>query len=197
MKAFIVILLTLMLTVNCAVSGDLQKYALETAHSLVGTTEKTGNNDGPIIKEILGNIGLKEGQPYCCATVVYCYEKGSKKLGIKNPLPKYGRVSSLYSYASTNPFKYKIIKSNSLKLKTEKLQEGDIAIWSRSPTEISNFNGHTGIVDCHIEYEYHDTAEGNTGGSKDQGEGDGIWIKKRYTFKQNGNLKLKGYIRIK
>lgn len=186
-----------MLITTTASCGDLQKYALESAYSYVGVVEKTGNNDGKDVEEILGYIGLPKGNPYCMATVVYCYHLSAKKLNIKDPLPKIGRVSMVWSHANSNPFKYKIITKNALSLKTSELEPGDISIHSRAGGSASNFNGHTGIVTYQLPKLFFYAIEGNTGGGKDQGEGQGIFLKKRSISVNNGNLGLKGFIRIK
>jgi hypothetical protein len=91
MRALVLTILLCVLTVNCALSGDLQKYTLESASSFVGITERTGNNDGPEVEKILGYVGLPKGNPYCMATVVYSYHLGALKAGLKDQLPKYAR----------------------------------------------------------------------------------------------------------
>lgn len=42
------------------------------ARSLIGTTEKTGRNDGPVIEAILASTGNRKGDPYCAAFVYFC-----------------------------------------------------------------------------------------------------------------------------
>lgn len=179
----------------------LQELSVKHANSLVGTVEKTGHNDGPIIEEILGYVGLKKGQPYCMSTVVYVYHKAALDLNTSDKLPKIGRVSAVYNYALANPFKYKIIPVKAIATKKEKLQLGDIVIFQRSGGTASNFNGHTGVICIEgNDIQYFDDIEANTSSGKkvkDQGEGDGIWQRRRTTFKRNGNLVLKGFIRIK
>jgi hypothetical protein len=199
MRYFILfcIILTILTFPVRVFSSPLQDATIIKAKSFVGTTEKTGNNDGPVVEEILRYIGLKKGNPYCMATVVYSYHLGAQEVGIKDQLPKYGRVSAFWNYVKANPFKYQIIPVSALKLGTQRLQPGDILIFSRSPDNISNFNGHTGITLIQLDNLLCSAFEGNTGGGKDQGEGDGIWIKKRSIAGKNGNLKLRGFVRIK
>lgn len=175
----------------------LQHHTIDAASALVGTREATGKNDGPEVEKILGYVGLPKGNPYCMATVVYAYHLGAQRLKIKDVIPKYARVSMMWNYTNANPFKYKIITPVSLKLGTNKLEQADISIHSRSGGTESNFNGHTGVILEQIGNTMFSAVEGNTGLSKDQGEGDGICIKKRYISKMNGNLGLKGFIRIK
>ena len=48
---------------------------LTVASRLVGTTEATGRNDGPVINDILGSVGMRgTGAPYCAAFNRYCYD---------------------------------------------------------------------------------------------------------------------------
>lgn len=63
-----------------ATPGPRQRV-LVTAESLIGTTEATGKNDGPIIEAILSSTGNRKGDPYCAAFNYYCYrEAGLAKL---------------------------------------------------------------------------------------------------------------------
>jgi hypothetical protein len=203
MKKLLIVILLILGLVGPAFAGPLQDNTLVYANTIVGTTEATGNNDGKVIEEILGYIGLPKGQPYCMATVVFAYHKGAVSIGAKDQLPKLGRVSGVWKYAQANPFKYKIITPNQIILKRETLQPGDIAIFSRSGGTVSNFNGHTGIICIYLDkHNQFYTIEGNTGPevgtkAKDEGEGDGIWVRKRNLTKKNGNLGLKGFVRIK
>ena len=48
---------------------------LAVADSLVGTTEATGRNDGPVVEAILRSAGAGKGDPYCAAFNFYCYLK--------------------------------------------------------------------------------------------------------------------------
>lgn len=46
---------------------------LAEASALVGTTEATGRNDGPMIEAILKSAGASKGDPYCAAFNYWCY----------------------------------------------------------------------------------------------------------------------------
>lgn len=52
----------------------------------IGTTEKTGRNDGEVEK-YLTSVGLKKGDPYCAAFVFWV---GRESLGASNPYPRSG-----------------------------------------------------------------------------------------------------------
>lgn len=55
-------------------AGDgARKRVLSTAASLIGTREATGQNDGPVIEEILASTGNAKGDPYCAAFCYWCY----------------------------------------------------------------------------------------------------------------------------
>lgn len=58
-----------------------RERVLGVALSLIGTTEATGKNDGPIVEAILASTGNRKGDPYCAAFNYYCYrEAGLAKL---------------------------------------------------------------------------------------------------------------------
>ena len=195
----ILIALILVLYSSLAYSGEISKYALETALSYDGSLEATGNNDGPIIESFLNYIGLKKGNPYCMSFVVFCYHKSTERLSRKDVLPKIGRVAMQWENAKKNPLKYKIVTPSQLKLGIEKLNPGDISIHTRGGGTEYNFNGHTGIVIVQNNMQY-DAEEGNTsppkGKVKDEGEGGGVFRKTRHIDVTNGNLGLKGFVRI-
>jgi len=56
----------------CAAQAGPREDVLAVARSLLGTTEKTGRNDGPVIEAILASTGNHRGDPYCAAFVYYC-----------------------------------------------------------------------------------------------------------------------------
>lgn len=195
-KIALIFMMLVLLMPALVLSGELQKRSLGSALTYVGITEKKPNS-GPEIDQFLGYIGLKPGNPYCAAFVVYNYHIAANQCHKKDQLPKYGRVALLYSHAKQNPLKYKLISPNSITLGTSTLEPGDISIHSRAGGTATNFNGHTGIVVKQLNNTKFEAVEGNTGGGADQGEGEGIFLKSRNVGKLNGNLGLKGWIRIK
>lgn len=61
-------------------TSDVRELVLEEAGSLIGTTEKTGHNDGPVIDAILATVGLAgTGSPYCAAFNRYSYDRAGLK----------------------------------------------------------------------------------------------------------------------
>jgi len=63
--------LILLLLAASALAGP-REDVMAVARSLIGTIEKTGRNDGPIIEAILASTGNRRGDPYCAAFVYYC-----------------------------------------------------------------------------------------------------------------------------
>lgn len=58
-----------------------RERVLGVATALIGTTEATGKNDGPIIEAILASTGNRKGDPYCAAFNFYCFQQaGLSKL---------------------------------------------------------------------------------------------------------------------
>jgi len=63
-----------------------RERVLAVAAAEIGTTEKTGRNEGEVEK-YLRSVGLKKGDPYCAAFVHWC---GQQALGSRNPFPRSG-----------------------------------------------------------------------------------------------------------
>jgi len=162
--------------------------------------EATGHNDGPEIKRWLGYLGLPQGNPYCAAFVVGgCYKEASDTLRITQPLPKTARVSTLYSAAKKNPYKFKIVSSVRVKQGIEKLAPADVVIWSHNKLPgNSNWNGHTGVVLTQTGNNAFTTVEANTssGNKGSQREGDGVFMRER-TLGIGTKFPVEGFIRVK
>jgi hypothetical protein len=156
-------------------------------------------NSGPEIDRWLAYLGLSPGNPYCAAYVIGCSYEASMNLGVEQPLPRIGRVSSLWKAARKNPYKYKTVESSRVKQGIEKLQPGDIAIWSygKLPGN-SNWNGHTGVVVQQHDRNTFEDNEGNTSSGKkgSQRDGDGVFKRKR-TLGIGTRFPVEGFIRVK
>ena len=63
--------LILLLLAASSLAGQ-REDVMAVARSLIGTTEATGRNDGPIIEAILASTGNRKGDPYCAAFVYFC-----------------------------------------------------------------------------------------------------------------------------
>lgn len=139
---------------------------LDTAMSYEKVTEKTGRNDGPVIRKFLRSVGLREGMPYCASFVSYVL--------IVNKIP----IPSIRS-GSAQAFKKSeyVVSARDVMKGLYTIPKGSIVIWekARSPQGhvgfvIQDWNGPNGI-----------TIEANTSPSEkgDQRDGEGIYIKKR------------------
>jgi len=157
--------------------------------------EKTNNNDGIEVERWLKNVGLSKGDPYC-QSFVYSMFLETQPI-MKGTMPmKTGRVSFNWEYAKKNPFKFKILTTNQIKLGIYTLRAGDIPVWSTSTDSITNFSGHTGLTIKQITNIYFKSIEGNTMPTSDgdQREGGGVFIRTR-TIEPSYKFKLKGFIR--
>lgn len=80
-RALLALLFTAVLCHGDSGSGTSQagqgarERVLSIAVSLIGTTEATGRNDGPIIEAILKSAGASKGDPYCAAFNFWCYQQ--------------------------------------------------------------------------------------------------------------------------
>jgi hypothetical protein len=61
-----------------------RERVLSIATKLLGTTEATGKNDGPVIESILASTGNRRGEPYCAAFNYYCYQQA----GVGDRVPR-------------------------------------------------------------------------------------------------------------
>ncbi len=73
----------------CAANGapaPPRQAVLDAGRRLLGTTEATGRNDGPVIEAILKAVGLNRGDPYCAAFNFWCY----RAAGLAERVPRSG-----------------------------------------------------------------------------------------------------------
>lgn len=54
---------------------DSRERVLAVAVKLIGVTEATGKNDGPVIEAILHSTGNRRGDPYCASFNFWCYQQ--------------------------------------------------------------------------------------------------------------------------
>jgi len=59
---------------------NITEAFLDTLKVYIGVTEKTGNNDGPEIKQMLNICGLGEGNPWCAAYISLALVKVGKDI---------------------------------------------------------------------------------------------------------------------
>ena len=141
-----------------------------------------GSNTGSMVNQYLSSVGLKPGLPWCAAFVYYIFDQVTKKLGVKNQLPKTGGVMNMWN--SSDPALRINIKE--AKANPSLIKPGQIFIMSRPGKNL----GHTGIV---IEVDANKrefvAIEGNTN-DQQSGEGDRVGVNRRKLDK----LPLIGFI---
>ena len=58
--------------------------------------EPKGSNTGSMVNQYLSSVGLKPGLPWCAAFVYYIFDQVTKRLRVKNQLPKTGGVMNMW-----------------------------------------------------------------------------------------------------
>ena len=206
---FLALLLVLILTLLPVTSNaDVSSLSVDKAFGYLGTVEKSNRNDSPEIDTFLDFVGLAHGSAYCASFVSYSYHLASVDLNIKSPIPKFGAVNQIYWHAEKNPLRYKILKTNRLRMGIEHGERGDILIFKKglSETKYERFKGHTGLVIRQLDNSTYETIEANTSASNtgdQRGEGntrsrlhDGVYIKQR-GISIGKNFPLIGLVRVK
>jgi len=147
---------------------------LDTARYYVGTTEKTGHNDGPVVEKFLATVGRHKGDSWCAAFVSYCLTAGK----VISPSVRSGLALS---------FKLKqSIKANDVLIGKYKILPGTIVVWREGNT----IHGHTGFVES-WNRQSGKTIEGNTSpndkGSQSNGGG---------CYRKNRSIQPGNYFRL-
>lgn len=163
--------------VPCNVS--LFDGSLDTLKTLVGVLEKTGKNDGEIIRKIQITCGLPVGAAYCQATQYHCFEKSRLFLGLPksaNPIPKNGLAQSSFNHAKKVGVKTAYTATI-----------GDLIVWKKGET----IYGHIGRIVGIGEMGWVMVIEGNTSNGGVQG----IFVKKRNIgHPLSRSLQIKGLV---
>lgn len=144
---------------------DPRQEILTVAKGLLGTTEATGKNDGPIIEKIQASTGNKKGDPYCASFNYYVY----REAGYGALVPRSAWSPSWVAQPSWTR------ASGGL----TPLPADAFGIWFASKDRVA----HTGLVSKWGD-EVVLTVEANTSPSASAGSaadrnGDGIWSKRR------------------
>ena len=135
---------------------------VEQARKAIGIREATGQNDGPVVDEILASVGLEGTKaPWCAAFIVWVGDKTFSK--ILNPYPRSGWSPNF------------LVKPTWDRERGGRpLEPADVfGIWFNSMGRVA----HVGLVEKN-EGDWLVTIEGNTngGGSRD---GDGVYRRRR------------------
>ena len=185
-------------------AGDLPQAAADNAYKYLHVREKTNNNDHPEIDRMLAYLGLPKHLSWCAAFSLINYKEASDELRIKQPFPKYGRVSMLRQACISNPLKFRYITSDEVRLGSVRLQPGDLPLWANGTINTSrdknlgrfqDFNGHTGLVVQQLSPRSFRSIEGNTqpGPGGNQREGGGVYERIREI--NGGNFRILGFCR--
>lgn len=161
---------------------DARTLMLEAAKVCVGIREKTGKNDGPMVKLIQETIGDANGEAWCMAFIMTCIAYAEKKTGVKSPIVASEHCMTTWN---TTPKKQRV-KYHPL--------AGAIAIWQHGTSQ----SGHTGfVISC--DDKIFQAVEGNTNSGEDPKgevvrEGGGVYFTKRNKVK-TGNMKVVGFLK--
>lgn len=159
--------------------GNLLRRSEEIALEQVGTIEKTGKNDGYVVK-YLNSVGLNEGAPYCAAGQYYCFLKAAEdlKFNIKKiPIKRTGVANAIFEDAVKSGKKSKFIASRH-----------DLLIWRKR----RSWSGHIERVIEVKSAGWVVTIGFNT--LSQDGTKQGVFIKKRNIFHFVSRMPVRGLI---
>lgn len=162
---------------------------IKVAQSLLYIRERTGQNDHPMIDKMLGYLGLPHGLSWCLAFCLWCFHTAVNPM----PYPKTARCSTFWAQTSSDEWRYKTFDAEDVAWQIEKVQTGDIMIFSSSKVAgKKNWNGHAALVERPDTLRIWRTIEGNTNGAGSR-EGNGVYRKVRAA--KQGSLSLEGFVR--
>lgn len=165
--------------INC--SAQLWKASFDSVMSQIGTTEKTGNNDGEQIDNYLRPVGLRR-VAYCYAGQYWGFYVAAGNNKSKVPLLNSALASAAFNYSKINGWLSPIVHPQPL----------DLIFWKFSRTPF----GHAARIIAvnragWIETIEFNTTSGNTGNQRDGG---GVWRRKRNIRYPLGRMGLLGFI---
>jgi hypothetical protein len=153
------------------------------AKSYVGIKE-TKKNSSPLIDKFLYNVNSKPGNPWCSAFVSWCLDSANiTTLKIRSALARNFIIKSNKSMLN---IKAKSISAKKVIINNMDVPSGSIIVWRKGQTIF----GHVGIVNTWNKNKGI-TIEGNTSPDnysntyKNQYNGQGVYIKKRYIIPTN------------
>ncbi len=150
----------------------------------LGVSENQGKNNSYEIKEYLLSVGILYPAPYCAAGQYYCFYKAANnlKLNINNiPIKRTALANAILNDAIKNGIKYKYIPEND-----------DLIVWKNTYYKYSIY-GHIERIIKIKKAGWVETIGFNTS-SKNQREGDGVYIKNRNIYYLLGRMKVRGLI---
>ena len=166
--------------INCR--QDLLEASLDTALSQIGTTERSGKNDGDIEK-YQTSAGLAKGSAYCAAGQYYCFFKAAIALSIDKkdiPIPRTGVANIMYNDAAR-----KGIKS------PYKASKHDLIVWKKA----LSMSGHIERIFKAEKFGWVRTIAFNTSSKNKYGKKtEGVFIKQRNIYHPLGRMAIRGII---
>jgi len=207
MKRIFIITVMLAALQSCGTicpAATLQEEAVTVSQKYVGqVVERTNNNDHPQITKWLKEIGLPPGLAWCAAAAVGIFREAAGNLGIQSPLPKMGRVASIWDYCKSRELRFRIFRPDEAMLLG--LRPGDLAIWRHGKGVAKNFDGHIEInVAQANSRQFHsdggNTVPSNAGGQREQSKQDankGGYYRRTRGLGFGTSFAVEGFIRIR
>ena len=138
------------------------------------------SNRGPVVEAYLASVGLRGGNPWCCAFTYWCFEQAARQRGRGNPMVRTGGCLDHWRKAPDQGAR-RIVKADAVN-DPRLLAPGMAFIM-----EFGGGKGHTGFIVA-VRGGMIDTVEGNTDASRTR-EGGGVYRLTRKLAEIN-----KGYI---
>ena len=193
----LLVIALILVAASQSMAGNLPQDAADNAQKYLHVRERYNRNDSPDIDRFLGYLGLPTGLAWCAAFSIYNYKEAADGLQVKQPLPRYGRVSMLWDHCKRNPIKYRAITADEVRRGSVKLQPGDLPIWASGTIKGGDFNGHTGLVRAQLSPTRFESIEGNTtpGPTGNQRDGGGVYERTRAI--NPGTFRILGFCRVR
>lgn len=155
---------------------ELVALGVALGYADLGAGEEGGNNRGPIIARILGNLDppLGEGYPWCAAFVQLVFDIAARRLGVSNPLDRVRLEAYVQDY-------YETLRSEVVR--PDLVLPGYLVLYSFGGERFD----HIGIVTKppKVGTSMFTAAEGNTGPGvgatteEQERDGDGVFVRAR------------------
>jgi hypothetical protein len=195
----------LLLAAKARANSCYSQEIMDLAKSQLYVREKTNNNDAPEIDGYLKYLGLPKGLSYCITFDIWAIGKTYEAHGLKCPVPKIGKVSTLLKTVKKDKYKFTVHSARDVEYGIVKLKPAMIATWShskrldRAGKDAYDWSGHAELVDCPTTYVKFDSVGANTTGTDDPrlqreqsggtyklgGPQGGVWKKHRSVSKQS------------
>jgi len=132
---------------------------------------ETGYNTGPRVDQMLRNLGLSPGQPWCAAAVTTWIREAAERTGMEAPIAGSALAQEVGRQLQQAGRWFDVGELGDAR---ETLRPGMVVVWYRGPREEGK--GHIGLVERVIDEQRFETIEGNSGDL-----GDGVWRRQRET----------------